>query len=244
MPPQTAAMTTEGTAPRAIGSTLVRDRCDVPVQEEGRRMTTSDRGVAGIRDLMSIVPRGGCVLVETDDGGDLRYVTPRDLAIEVAGATGARIVYFDDTATTLAAHAYAWDANPPQAASSAQRPLAATELEELGCGYLREQLEQAETHSIPAFAWLARRPGPSGIAEAAQRCAADLVIVPGESERSCSSRPVLRLTAAYHAWRIGVPVATVDATGRARMVEPLDACQEETRPGPRLGRHAAPLRAA
>jgi hypothetical protein len=239
---QTAAMTPEGTASRR--SIANPGQVHKPAQEEGSQMTTNDRAAVSAHDLRTIVSRDGFVLVTTDDGRDPRYAAPRSLAIDVAQAAHACVLYFDDAAASIVAHAYAWDALRPRPGDAFQRPLLAAELDEYGCGYLRDQLGQAEARSVCAFAWLARRPGAAGIAEAVRRCGADLVIVPAESERSWMTRPVLRLTAAYDAWRIGVPLAAVDGAGRITLVEPLGAGSPRGGSGPRPVPQAAPRRAA
>jgi hypothetical protein len=184
-------------------------------------MTSLDEGrPVTAEELAALVPAGGEVLVATDDGTHADYQRVRSFAIAVARSARARLLLLD---STLGA---APGSRPSQRRQlTIDRPLRAWELEALGRAYLLPQIGQAAAASVPALAWLPAVSRADPIADAAEHTDAHLVIVPGSASR---------VAARYgHA-----PVAAVDESGEAWLLEDRPAPVATTRIRPRVHLHA------
>ncbi len=177
--------------------------------------------------LARLVPPDGFVLVETDPCQGQAARALRALAVDVAAAARARVLLYDGSGLPP----WTGDGRPARAVP-AGRVLRSWELEPLGRAWLLPQIGGCVSRGVHAVAWLSSAPGPAGIDVAVRRTGASLVLLRTEPESPPADPRVLRLTAAWYASRIRVPVVVLERGG-PRLVEPL---VDSARPAPR--RHA------
>jgi polyisoprenoid-binding protein YceI len=169
--------------------------------------------------LVGLVPRGGLIVAETDTGRDERYKAVRRAAIDLASATGADLLYFDRSAASLMSDPYPSGRYTADVdGTHGERPLVATELEALGRSYLADQMTDAQRQGVQALAWLPRKRGVAGLADAVDRTGAHLVLLASSVEHP---GVLARLTGGSldrYVDSVQSPVAVVEPEGRIRLV--------------------------
>jgi len=168
-------------------------------------------------ELANLVPAGGLVVAVTDRKASA-WKSVHSAAIDVARAARSGVVLFDRAAASSWSDPYpsgpfTADVDGPRG----DRPLRPSELDALGRHDLLEQVRQIEAEGVPAFAWLPRWIGPSGVQRAVEGSGAHLVLMAEEPARS-SSLAVLRRTLEHYAARLSAPLAAIDESGNARLV--------------------------
>ena len=169
-------------------------------------MTPMDQLDLSVDQLVRFVSPGGALLVASDGGHDPALAGLSSAAVEIAGMSGATVVLFDRSGSTSTS------LDPP-------RPLRASDLDRVGRSDLAEQLRAFCQRSVRASGWLADGRGTYALMRAIELTRAGLVLFP--PDRTSAHPHVIRRTLPYYASRIPVPLATVDAVGRIRLVEPL-----------------------
>lgn len=170
-------------------------------------------------ELAASLPRGGAVLVVTDDGRDERYTLVRDAAARIASALRGRVVLFHAPPGPFVPGGRSRHFVPPVLAAQgdAARP---------HTGSRRSDLLLAEASEIRAggadvSVWLARASGPGAIADAVGATGAALVLLSADPPRTGTVHRRIDRTLAYYATRIPVPVASIGTSGRLEPVAPL-----------------------
>jgi hypothetical protein len=128
-----------------------------------RSVGVTDRAIG---DAVPVTRAGPAVyLVATDDGHDPVYVATRAASLQLAGATGSRVVLYDPSSESSWTHPY--DPNICSSGAGRGQLLGPQVLRRLGYGYLADQLEQARAMGLDAEAALAwgrsRRDGPDEV---------------------------------------------------------------------------------
>jgi hypothetical protein len=170
-------------------------------------------------ELAASLPRGGVILVATDDGQDPRYALARDAAARIASALGGCVVLFHAPPGPLVPGGRSRHFVPPDPAVADQAVRPHT-------GSRRSDLLLAEASEIRAggadvSVWLARTSGPGAIAAAVAATGAGLVLLCAEAPHESTVHRRVDRTLAYYATRIPVPVLSVGASGRPEPVAPL-----------------------
>jgi hypothetical protein len=120
------------------------------------------------------------ILVATDDGRDPTVPVARDAALRWAGEHGARVVLHDRAAESYFTDPYpsgTWTADV-EGGPTREQLLGPDDLEMLGRRYLAEQVAAARRSGVDAHGWLPPRPGVAGMAEAIERFAVTMVVLP------------------------------------------------------------------
>jgi len=167
---------------------------------------------------MSIHLAEPVIVVETDDGRDVRYAAVRRAALGAAARIGATLVFFDRSAASP------WTDPYPSGPMTADvegphgdRAVRAWELPALGRDYLTSQLRQAAELGVRAAAWLARDGGPGDLADAVARTGAAVAFL-AERERRPSLVERLRgRTVADYATRVVGDLVLVAPEGSIRV---------------------------
>jgi hypothetical protein len=170
----------------------------------------------------------GVILAVTDDGREARFGPVRDAAAYLAGRVAGQVVLFLPTAGDEPPDAgrprlfdpLAGPAGPAFQAGSGRRHTGARRRD-----LLRDEAAAIHAQGPDVLVWLARRPGLAGIVEAVNQTGAAVVMVPAERDRSGVGGRVIRLTLAYHAAHLSVPMAAVDLAGHLALVAPLGSAQ-------------------
>jgi hypothetical protein len=170
-------------------------------------------------ELAASLPRGGVILVVTDDGQDPRYALARDAAARIASALGGRVVLFHAPPGALVPGGRSRHFVPPDPAAAGQAVRPHT-------GSRRSDLLLAEASAIRSggadvSVWLARTSGPGAIADAVAATGAAMVLLCAEAPRAGTPLRRVDRTLAYYASRIPVPVLSVGTSGRPEPVAPL-----------------------
>ncbi len=168
------------------------------------------------------------ILAVTDDGHEARFGPVRDAAADLARRVAAQVVLYLPPAGDGLPEAgrprlfdpLAGSPGPGSQAGSGRRHTGARRRD-----LLRDEAVAIHSQGPDVLVWLARRPNLAGIVEAVRQSGADLVLVPAERDRSGVGGRVVRLTLAYHAAHLSVPLAAVDRAGRVALVAPLGSAQ-------------------
>lgn len=176
-------------------------------------------------DIARLIQAAGLVLVVTEDSRDKRHAAVRAAATQLAHAAGANVLLFY--------------ARPDDAGRSASQPRPFDPLAGAGVGanadvgaarphtgtcrrnLLRDQAAEIRSEGPHVQVWLSRLVGPAGITKAVVTTGATVVFVPADPERTGVGGRAIRLTLAYYAARIPVPLVTVDTEGRIAIAAPL-----------------------
>jgi len=110
-------------------------------------------------------------LVATDDGRDPAYAAARAAGLQLARATGSRVVPYDRSSESFWTDPYDPNFRSPSVGGRGQL-LGPEALRPLGYGYLADQLEQARAMGLDAEAALAWGVGPAAMVRSCQpgRC--------------------------------------------------------------------------
>ena len=171
-------------------------------------MASSVETDLSLDQIARLIAPGGVLLVATDGGHESARARLTATAIEIAAETRATVVRFDRSGLAS-----------DSAMFESPRPLRASDLDGYGRSDLAEQLRAFCRQSVRARGWLAAGRGTRDLATAVQLTGAHLVLFP--PDRSSAARRIVRRTLPYYASRIDVPLLTVDAAGRVRLIEPL-----------------------
>jgi hypothetical protein len=164
------------------------------------------------------------IVAVTDDEG--RHPTARNLAVESARSSGARVLLYDlEAASPLASP------RPTEWSSEGEPelypdPLGVPELERLGHSQLAQQVADAAADGVEAAAWLPDRLGMNALLDYARRHRADVVLIPDELVGDDLLDRLLGKSVADAAEAeraASVPVLLVAADGSVR-----DAMEKET----------------
>ena len=112
-------------------------------------------------ELAASLPRGGTVLVVTDDGHDERYALVRDAAARIASALRGRVVLFHAPPGPLVPGGRSRHFVPPvlAAPSDAARPHTGSRRSDL----LLAEVAEIRAHRADVSVWLARTSGPGAV---------------------------------------------------------------------------------
>jgi polyisoprenoid-binding protein YceI len=174
-----------------------------------------DRPPGDFSESALALARGSLLLVVTDDGTSPSFARARRSAIELARSTGGRILFYDRSAESRFVDPYASGSlTSDNEGSSGERMLESAELRSLGRGYLAEDIAEASSRGVAAWAWLPKRTGPRAIAQAVDRFGCDLIVVPAELGRAAvMDRPWLW---ARPRPAVGVPLLVAGPDGSMR----------------------------
>jgi len=120
------------------------------------------------------------VLLATDDGRNSGYGDMRDRALAWAREQDARVILYDRSSESYFVDPYAtgpWTADV-ETGGGREGLLEPNDLELLGRHYLALQVTAARRAGVDAYAYLASKPGPHGMADVVQRFGADVVVLP------------------------------------------------------------------
>jgi hypothetical protein len=121
-------------------------------------------------------------LVATDDGHDPAYAATRAAGLQLAGATGSRVVLYDRSSESY--WTYPYDPNICLSSVAGRGQLLGPQaLRRLGYGYLADQLEQARAMGLDADAALAWGAGPAAMVRCCRRVGVTHVILPATVAR-------------------------------------------------------------
>jgi hypothetical protein len=116
---------------------------DAPVEVVVGSVRAGRRDRPAIEDAVSAMRAVPAVyLVATDDGHDPAYAATRAASLQLAGATGSRVVLYDRSSESSWTHPYDPNICLPSVAGRVQL-LGPQALRRLGYGDLADQLEQA-----------------------------------------------------------------------------------------------------
>jgi hypothetical protein len=132
-------------------------------------------------------------LAATDNGRDLAYATSRAAGLELAWATGARVVLYDRSSEFYRTDPYD-PGGPDGLVPGPGRLLGLAALRRLGYGYFAVQLEQARELGLDADAALAWGAGPAAMASRCQQASVTHVILPATLARPSLWDRLLRRT--------------------------------------------------
>jgi polyisoprenoid-binding protein YceI len=99
-----------------------------------------------------------------------------------------------------------------------ERALVAAELGALGRSYLADQINDARRQGVLAMAWLPRKRGAAGLADAVDRTGAHLVLLASSVEHPSLAQRLMGHSLGSYLSRIQSPVAVVEPEGRIRLV--------------------------
>ena len=166
-------------------------------------------------------------LVATDDGHDSAYAATRAAGLQLAGATGSRVVLYDRSSESSWTHPY--DPNICLSSVAGRGQLLGPQaLRRLGYGYLADQLEQARAMGLDAEAALAWGAGPAAMARCCQQVGVTQVILPATVARPSLLDRLLRRRVADFRDRLA-GVATV-LVGPDEVLRELHALGNAIRP--------------
>jgi polyisoprenoid-binding protein YceI len=169
--------------------------------------------------LVGLVPRGGLILAETDTGREERYRAVRQAAVGLAASTGADVLFFDRSAASLVSDPYPSGRYTADVdGTHGERALVAGELGALGRSYLADQINDAQRQGVLAMAWLPRKRGAAGLADAVDRTGAHLVLLASSVEHPSLGERLLGHNLRSYLSRLESPVAVVEPEGRIRLV--------------------------
>jgi hypothetical protein len=121
-------------------------------------------------------------LVATDDGRDPVYAAARAAGLQLARATGSRVVLYDRSSESFWTDPY--DPNFRSSSVGGRGQLLGPEaLRPLGYGYLADQLEQARAMGLDAEAAPAWGVGPAAMVRCCQQAGVTQVILPATVAR-------------------------------------------------------------
>ena len=151
---------------------------DAPVEVVVGPVPVGRRDRQPIQDAVSATRAGPAVyLVATDDGHDPAYAATRAAGLQLAGATGSRVVLYDRSSESSWTHPY--DPNICLSSVAGRGQLLGPQaLRRLGYGSLAAQLEQARAMGLDAEAALAWGAGPAAMARCCQQVGVTHVILP------------------------------------------------------------------
>jgi hypothetical protein len=165
---------------------------DAPVEVVVGPVPVGRRDRQPIEDAVSATRAGPAVyLVATDDGHDPAYAATRAAGLQLAGATGSRVVLYDRSSESYWTHPYDPNICLSSVAGRGQ-VLGPQALRRLGYGYLADQLEQARAMGLDAEAALAWGTGPAAMVRCCQQVGVTHVILPATVARPALLDHLLR----------------------------------------------------
>jgi nucleotide-binding universal stress UspA family protein len=159
--------------------------------------------------VVEVAEAARVVLVPVDDGTDPAWARAREVAIDLASRSSARLVLLDRADTTYA--------DTPRV-----HELSREEAVELDRPYLVTQIDEAEAAGLSATAFQHSLPGSEALRDAIDEVHADLVVVPADLDRP---RPLERTKAgdaadrADRATPTSVQLVSVSADGSVSLVQ-------------------------
>jgi hypothetical protein len=156
---------------------------DAAVDRVVRPAPVGRRDRQPIQEAVSATRAGAAVyLVATDDGHDPAYAATRAAGLQLARATGSRVVLYDRSSESFWTDPYDPNFRSPSVGGRGQL-LGPEALRPLGYGYLADQLEQARAMGLDAEGALAWGVGPAAMVRCCQQAGVTHVILPATLAR-------------------------------------------------------------